>query len=752
VTASYRVYFVRHHGERLTGLMMRQRENLFDTPPPAAFGATEDEIFAQLEPELLEREAKGEDVARYRWDEVFETRAINVEIHPMSAAGGRPVIGAQRIPLRITFAWAKLPAGGYRVMLPRFGWAFIVERLDIAADVIREAIAGSLAGAEARWLYEYREEGPEYVRLWAPSFLRSREPAEVERDDADYPELSRVAEEWVRQASHRRLPPVVGVDDRFAALLPHLEAEPMRSVLLLGPSGAGKTALVRRTAGFLLDRRRGKHGPRRVSRLWATSADRLVAGMKYVGMWQQRLIRIVEELSQEGDLLYCDRLGDLLRSQSDGASIADLLAPAVAAGEITLVAECDDAELERCRRKNPSFVEQLRIVRIDPPPRSQLMTLMEAYAGRVAPDLRADDAAWRRALAHLEAFRPDQSFPGKALAFIDWLGMHHPKSALTSATMSEAFARHAGLPIEIVDDRRPAPVERIAAALGSRVVGQTEACAAVARVVARLKAGMQDPERPVANLFFAGPTGVGKTQLAKELARYLFGDATRLIRVDMSEYMLPGSSQRLLEVGASSRSLAQRVRAQPLSVVLLDEIEKAHREVFDLLLGVLGEGRLTDTSGRLVDFRMTIVVMTSNLGGEQKRPVGFGGNVSGADHAKAVLQHFRPELVGRLDRIVSFRALAPEDVGRILDLEVTAIAERPGLAERGVSLRIDDEAREVLVSLGYDPAMGARPLKRVLEDRVVAPLAVRLAADPGLRQARFVVGARNGEVTLARSQ
>jgi ATP-dependent Clp protease ATP-binding subunit ClpC len=193
------------------------------------------------------------------------------------------------------------------------------------------------------------------------------------------------------------------------------------------------------------------------------------------------------------------------------------------------------------------------------------------------------------------------------------------------------------------------------------------------------------------------------------------------------------------------------VRAEPLSVVLLDEIEKAHREIFDLLLGVLGEGRLTDTSGRLVDFRMTIIVMTSNLGGEQRRAVGFGGD-TGADHARAVLQHFRPELVGRLDRIVSFRALAPEDVARIVDLEVTSIAERPGLSDRGLSLRVSNEARELLVSLGYDPAMGARPLKRVLEDRVVAPLAVRLAADPGLRDATFVVGALNGAVTLERSQ
>jgi ATP-dependent Clp protease ATP-binding subunit ClpC len=204
-----------------------------------------------------------------------------------------------------------------------------------------------------------------------------------------------------------------------------------------------------------------------------------------------------------------------------------------------------------------------------------------------------------------------------------------------------------------------------------------------------------------------------------------------MVRVDLSEYMTPGSAGRLLEVGRGATSLAEQVRRQPLAVVLLDELEKAHAEVFDLLLGVLGEGRLTDSMGRLVDFRMTVIVMTSNLGALASG-VGFGGG-GGRDHAAAVRAHFRPELIGRLDQVVAFGPLSRADIERIVELEVAKLRRRPGLPQRNLRLWVSPAARAQLAARGHDPGLGARPLRRLLEEQVVAPLAIRLAGDPALR-------------------
>jgi len=209
----------------------------------------------------------------------------------------------------------------------------------------------------------------------------------------------------------------------------------------------------------------------------------------------------------------------------------------------------------------------------------------------------------------------------------------------------------------------------------------------------------------------------------------------------MSEYALPGSAQRLLmaEAGTGGQSLAQRVRQQPLAVVLLDEIEKAHPEVFDLLLGLLGEGRMTDSQGRQVDFRMVVFVMTSNLGATDRAPLGFGEANGAAGFLGSVRDHFRPELFARLDHVVPFAALLPQHIERVVDLLVAEVAARPGLARRGVKLHVTPHARSRLAELGYDPRRGARPLKRVMEEQVVTPLAVRLAEEPGLQGAEVWV-------------
>lgn len=733
--SSFRVYFVGHAHDRVSGTLMRRFELPFDQPPPAAFGVSEQDVFNQLEKLVVELEARdANDVERYLWSESFVTHRVDVDIYPQSVVKGSTVIGSATIPLRITYAASKLKHGAYRVMVPRFGWWFIVETLEIAGKVLEQAVSTSLLGEKPQWIYDYRYEGPEYVEAWSPAFLQRRRPPDDEVGDSDqFPILAAVAEELVAKAARKKLGTTVGVDSTLDAHRALIERDQPRSLLLVGPSGVGKSTFVRRLASHLLAQSRRKDGERRHTRLWSTSGDRIVAGMVYLGMWQDRCLNMISELSGEGDYLYVDRLPELLTPQSDGASIADLFLPAVTSGEVSLLAECNESELSRCRQRNSALVDAMHVIRLEEMAPSTLLPLLSIYQGKKNKTLSLHADGYKRAVAHLRAFRPDVAFPGKAFQFLDWLNRDSdPTDAartLFPRDVSAAFSRYSGLPVELIADDVPAGAAAITEKLTARVIGQDEACSTAARVLARFKAGLNDTKRPVGTMFFVGPTGVGKTELAKQLANYMFGDARRMVRVDMSEYMNAGSSQRLLEVGRGVISLAERARQQPLCVILLDEIEKAHPEVFDLLLGILGEGRLTDSVGRLVDFRMALIVMTSNLGAGEASDLGFG-QVRAHDYMRSVMRHFRPEFFNRLDHVISFNALSLDDVERIVDLEIAKASRRVGLQRRDVRIRVSAEARRKLAELGYDPKMGARPLKRVIEERVVTPLAVRMAADP----------------------
>ncbi len=744
------VYLVPHARGLLTGTLMRQWDALFDRPSPSAIGASEEDVLRQLDVLLQQSLARGDDqVDRYLWEESFVTREVTVTVHPQTVADKRMVIGAKEISLRMTYAWCALRKGGFRVMLPRFGWWFVLEDLSIAAEVLQSAVATALLGERTSTLYDFRREGAEYAVPWAPKGLGRGEEDRVDEElGREFPTAVAVADEWVERAARGKLPAVVGESDDFEALKDSLPGAPPASLLLVGPAGVGKTTFVRRLARHLLSLRRASPEAA-VPRLWATSASRLIAGMTYVGMWQERCYDLLRELENAGDYLYVDRLVEMLQPQPDGGSLGELLIPAARGGELALLAECTEAEFEHCRRRFASLVEVFRVVRLQEPPAHRLPVILQGYQQRRVPGVRLHPSALRRLVHHLATFQRDTAFPGKGIRFLDWLGAtentpgadDRAPRVLYPRDVSALFARNTGLPVELIADESRTGEEALAATLGQSVLGQDAACLAAGRVLARFKAGLDDPERPCGTLLFVGPTGVGKTELARAIARYLYGSEGRLVRLDMSEYMFPGSAQRLLEVGSGVTSLAQRVRAQPLSLVLLDEIEKAHPEVFDLLLGVLGEGRLTDSFGSVVDFRMTLVIMTSNLGVTDAQTVGFDPRVdAAASLERSVRRHFRPEFFNRLDRVVPFRALDPDDVARIVDLELTKASQRMGLVRRNITLRVTPAARAMFSKEGYHPTRGARALKRVLEERVVAPVAAALSRDPDLRDRTLTVG------------
>ncbi|MFZ0090793.1 MAG: AAA family ATPase, partial [Solirubrobacteraceae bacterium] len=319
------------------------------------------------------------------------------------------------------------------------------------------------------------------------------------------------------------------------------------------------------------------------------------------------------------------------------------------------------------------------------------------------------------------------------------VGPRFLKDVVDAEDVAEIVAKWTGVPVSRLMEGEIEKLVHMEERLHQRVIGQHEAVTAVASALRRSRAGLQDPNRPIGTFLFLGPTGVGKTELARALAEFMFDSQDAMVRIDMSEYMEKHSVSRL--VGAppgyigyeEGGQLTEAVRRRPYSVVLLDEIEKAHPDVFNTLLQVMDDGRLTDGQGRTVSFKNTVLIMTSNI------PGGRAGVEAG----------FKPEFVNRLDDIVEFDALSREQIGEIVDLQVAAVEVR--VRQRDIEIELTDEARMLIGNLGYDPTYGARPLKRVIQKRLVDPLALAIL------EGRFVAGdtvavtAAEGELVLERT-
>ncbi len=314
------------------------------------------------------------------------------------------------------------------------------------------------------------------------------------------------------------------------------------------------------------------------------------------------------------------------------------------------------------------------------------------------------------------------------------------KEVVDADDIAEIVARWTGIPVSRIEESETAKLVHMEERLHRRVIGQVEAVEAVANALRRSRAGLQDPDRPIGSFLFAGPTGVGKTELARALAEFMFDSQDAMVRIDMSEYGEKHSVSRL--VGAppgyvgyeEGGQLTEAVRRRPYSVILLDELEKAHQDVFNILLQVLDDGRLTDGQGRTVDFKNCVLIMTSNVGSQT------------GDYEQAIREVFKPEFINRLDDIVTFDRLDREQIGEIVDLQVARLIAR--VNDRGIQVELTDDARTLIGNLGYDPTYGARPLKRVIQKRLVDPLAIGILDGRFGEGDRIVVEAQDGELAL----
>jgi ATP-dependent Clp protease ATP-binding subunit ClpC len=601
------------------------------------------------------------------------------------------------------------------------------------ADLIRRYALQRLEGLTPEELSWYLP--PPHAEL-AEIVVRGPAVDAARPETAAPPTLSRLAEPVADRVVRQGFARAWGREAELAGLVRKLHGE-KANVLLVGEAGVGKTTLLVDAVKEVEKRAAAEDGSK-ARRFWLTSAGRLVAGMKYLGQWEERVETVIAELGEIGGVLCVESLHGLVRRGGTGPadSIAAFLGPYLARGEVRVAAEASPAELDACRRLLPGLSDLFQVVPVRPFTPAEAVAVVDRQLEAVAagPGLSVARGTGERIVRLFHRFQPYAALPGPTAGFARELVVALARRNETAVTPADAVARfrnHTGLPELFLRDELTLDRAAVLDWFQSRVLDQPDASAAAADVVTAIKAGVTDPARPSAVLLFCGPTGVGKTELAKALAEYLFGhaadaghkhgNAARLVRFDMSEFGGFDAVYRLLgPPHGEPGELVRRVRKEPFCVLLLDEIEKASPAVFDTLMGVFDEGRLTDQYGRVTNFRSAVIVLTSNLGAGRTGGLGFGGTTEPKYH-DAAKRFFRPEFFNRLDAVVTFDPLSPAAVRRIASRELEAITHRDGLTGRRIEWT--DDLVDHLAAVGFDARYGARPLQRAVERDVVAPLA-----------------------------
>jgi ATP-dependent Clp protease ATP-binding subunit ClpA/ATP-dependent Clp protease ATP-binding subunit ClpC len=515
-------------------------------------------------------------------------------------------------------------------------------------------------------------------------------------------------------------------------------------LLVVGAPGSGKTTLIHRAVLDLIeaDGYAAHRNVERVRRVFQVSGRRLIAGMSHLGDWEKRVVAILDEARSHRVVLVVDdvhHFGRIGRSQQSDRALADLFRGPLARRELALVGECTAAQLRALEEDAPSFASLFTPLHVAEATQPETLRLMVRAMRGIERDLHVEVSpyALRTILDLGGSLLSARAFPGKAMELLQEVGRSCRGTAaepgkLDSHHVLELLSRKTGVPEILLQAEKkldPADVEEV---LSRRVMGQAEAVKVAVDLVVRIKSGLVDPRRPYGVYLFTGPTGTGKTELAKGLAEYLYGSASRLVRFDMSELSGPDAPARLIGNRWSPEGLlTKRVQEQPFSLVLLDEIEKAHPSVLSLLLQLFEDGRLTDAAGKTAHFQHTVVVMTSNLGARSRAAVGFGDTGAAVLHdiARAVREYFPPELFNRIDRIVPFRPLTADIAVRVAEKELDKLCRRRGLVERSIFVQPLAGVTERIAQVAFVAADGARSVKRFLEGTLGALITEAIAGE-----------------------
>jgi len=618
--------------------------------------------------------------------------------------------------------------------------------------------------------------------------------------------LDQFGRNLTKLASDGKLDPVVGRETEIERIMQILSRRTKNNPVLVGEPGVGKTAVVeglaqRITNSDVPELLKGKQ-------IYTLDLAALVAGSKYRGEFEERLKKVMKEITQRGDIiLFIDELHNLVGAGAAEGAIdaASILKPALARGELQTIGATTLEEFRKYLERDSALERRFQKIVVDQPSKDETVQILKGLRDRYEQHHKVNitDEALVAAADLADRYISDRFLPDKAIDLIDEAASRMRIKSMTSppvyrelegeieetrrakeaAIEAQEFEKAAnlrdqerrltqkkrdlaeqweageaterpsigeeeiadivsmwtGIPVFKLTEAETAKLMRMEEELHKRVIGQHAAVEVISKAIRRSRAGLKDPKRPTGSFIFLGPSGVGKTELARTLAEFLFGDEDTMIRIDMSEYMEKHAVSRL--VGSppgyigydEGGQLTEAVRRKPYSVLLLDEIEKAHPDVFNILLQILEDGRLTDAQGRTVDFRHTIVIMTSNIGASEiarNTPLGFAisddeTGISYDDMKNRIMGElkrvFRPEFINRIDDVIVFHKLAKDEIKQIVDLLLLRIRE--SMAERDLQLELSDEAKDLLVEKGWDPAMGARPLRRAIQRYIEDPLA-----------------------------
>lgn len=569
--------------------------------------------------------------------------------------------------------------------------------------------------------------------------------------------LDKYGHDLTKQAQAGKLDPVVGREVEIERVVQILSRRKKNNPILIGEPGVGKSAIVEGLALRIVGNEAGALAGKRIITLDVAS---MVAGTTYRGQFEERMKSVLQELQRHPEvILFIDEIHTIIGAGNAQGSLdaANILKPALARGEVQCIGATTTNEYRTSIEKDGALERRFQKVVVRPTTPEETLSILNRLSEHYAEyhHVIYPEETLQAAVGLAERYITDRAFPDKAIDVMDEAGARaharvkavgdEPQEpyTITVDDIASVVSMMSGVPVQRVQKAETERLRTMDETLRKRVIGQDEAVNTIVRAIRRSRLGLRDPRRPIGTFFFLGPTGVGKTYLAQCLAEEMFGSRDAVIRFDMSEYMEKHTVSLL--VGAppgyvaheDGGKLTEAVRRKPYSIVLFDEIEKAHPDIFNILLQVLDEGRLTDRQGHVVDFRNTIIILTSNVGTRQLKEfgAGIGFGVSDMDTKtsnqmllKALQKTFPPEFLNRIDNVITFQPLTRDALARIVNIEVALLQER--LRKTGHQLVLTPEVTMQLTEKAYDPQNGARPVKRAIQTYLEDPLTDVLLAHP----------------------
>lgn len=572
-----------------------------------------------------------------------------------------------------------------------------------------------------------------------------------QKGKTDTPALTKYGRDLTAQAKNGELDPVIGRAVEIDRVTQILSRRKKNNPILIGEPGVGKSAIVEGLALRIVNNEIPALQNKRIISLDIAS---MVAGTTYRGQFEERIKTVIKELNQHPEvILFIDEIHTLMGAGNAQGSLdaANILKPSLARGEVQCIGATTVNEYRTSIEKDGALERRFQKVTVQPTTTDETYTILTRLSETYGQfhHVQYTQEALRACVNLTDRYITDRQFPDKAIDAMDevgaWKGerleVRAERQEITEADVARVVSQMSGVPVQRVAQAEGEQLRQMAAKLQQRVIGQDDAVQKVVKAIQRSRMGLRDPRKPIGTFFLLGPTGVGKTHLAQCLAEEMFGSRDAIIRFDMSEYMEKHTVSLL--VGAppgyvaheDGGKLTEAVRRKPYSIVLFDEIEKAHPDIFNVLLQVMDEGRLTDRQGHIVNFKNTIIILTSNVGTRQLSEFGSGigfGADSLDDKAtermlnKALQRTFPPEFVNRLDNIIVFHPLKDEDLAQILSQELRPLQVR--LETMGYTLELTDATREEILRLSRDRQYGARPLKRAIQTLIEDPLTDKLLA------------------------